>query len=66
MAPLTPGRYRWRTRLRRMLPWALAERVPKGARDCSNHEWYNADGVVDRCYHCDAGQRPHAPERRLE
>ncbi|GGV50733.1 hypothetical protein GCM10010495_80500 [Kitasatospora herbaricolor] len=54
------GRYRWRTRLRRALPWFLLERgfAAKGKRDCGAHEWYNRDGVTARCYHCDAGRKP--------
>jgi hypothetical protein len=54
------SRYRIRTRLRKLLPWLIAERIPKGREDCGDHEWYNADGRVDRCYHCRVGQRPHA------
>ena len=58
-----PGRFRWRTRLRRRLPWFLVDRgvAGKGTADCGNHEWYNADGAVDHCYHCTAGRRPHPP-----
>jgi hypothetical protein len=54
------GRYRWRTRLRRHLPWFLVNRgiAGKGAGDCGAHEWYNYDGVIARCYHCEAGVRP--------
>ncbi|MFD9124985.1 hypothetical protein [Kitasatospora sp. NPDC059571] len=46
------GRYRWRTRLRRQLPWFLVERglAGKGTQDCGDHEWYNHDGVVAHCY----------------
>jgi hypothetical protein len=33
----------------------------KGKRDCGRHDWYNADGVVERCYHCVPGQRPYDP-----
>lgn len=53
------GRYRWRTRLRRRLPWFLVDRgiAAKGAGDCGAHEWYNHDGVIARCYHCKVGQR---------
>lgn len=60
MSAMARGRYRWRTRVRRLLPWALVDRdwFPKGSRDCGNHDYYNADGVVDRCYHCDVGVRP--------
>ncbi|MFD0276846.1 hypothetical protein ACFVHB_23475 [Kitasatospora sp. NPDC127111] len=54
------GRYRLRTRLRAHLPWFLVDRgvARKGRRDCGDHEWYNHDGLVARCYHCEPGQRP--------
>jgi len=57
------GRYRWRTWLRRRLPWLLVDRgvAGKGTTDCGDHEWYNADGVVERCYHCTVGHRPYDP-----
>ncbi len=53
------GRYRWRTRVRRHLPWFLVDRgfLGKGPRDCGAHEWFNHDGRVARCYHCTAGER---------
>lgn len=50
-----PGRYRWRTHLRGLLPWALSWRVNKGRGDCGNHQWYNADDVIAECYHCQVG-----------
>lgn len=53
------GRYRWRTRLRTMLPGPIARVIPKGRADCGNHEWYKQDDHVDRCYHCVVGIRPH-------
>lgn len=54
------GRYRWRTRLRRVLPWFLVDRgiARKGPEDCGRHEWYNHDGLVARCYHCRVGEHP--------
>jgi hypothetical protein len=57
------GRFRWRTRIRRHLPWFLVDRglSGKGTTDCGDHEWYNADGTVERCYHCAVGQRPYDP-----
>lgn len=60
MAHFVRGRYRWRTWLRRRLPWVLIDRgvAGKGEGDCGRHEWYNSDGVVEHCYHCTAGQRP--------
>jgi hypothetical protein len=50
----TPGRYRWRTRLRSALPYRppLYALVPKGRGDCGNHEWYKATAQEDNCYHC--------------
>lgn len=61
----TPGRYRWRTRLRALLPMRLAEYVRKGRADCGNHEWYKSTDEEDRCYHCEIGvRRPSEfPER---
>ncbi len=50
----TPGKYRWRTRLRTHLPFALLWLSPPGRGDCGNHEWHNVDYVIDRCYHCQA------------
>lgn len=41
------------------LPYRLAMLVPKGHHDCGAHDWYNADGIEDECYHCDVGRRPH-------
>jgi hypothetical protein len=57
------ARYRWRTRLRRHLPWFLIDLglANKGKRDCGDHDWYNADGVVEHCYHCWVGRRPYDP-----
>lgn len=58
------GRYRWRTRLRKLLPMRppLYLLVPKGGHDCGDHEWYNSDYVTEECYHCRAGRRPYDPE----
>jgi hypothetical protein len=52
----TPGRYRWRTRLRGALPLRppLYMLIPKGRKDCGNHEWYKATAEADNCYHCRA------------
>lgn len=58
-----PGRYRFRTWARTKLPFALLSLAPAGRRACGNHEWHNADGVVERCYHCCAMQ-PARPEWR--
>lgn len=46
------GKYRYRTRLRELLPWGeLYPLVPKG-RDCGDHDWYRSTDRVWRCYHC--------------
>jgi len=45
------GRYRWRTKLRTVLPWSLIGLVPKGA-DCGEHEWYRRDESTWGCAHC--------------
>lgn len=54
------GRYRLRTWLRVHEPgWLYAlGPIAKGAADCGNHEFYNADDVIERCYHCEVGVRP--------
>ena len=50
-------RYRWRTWLRPHLPYALLWLAPQGRQDCGAHEPYNHDDAVDRCYHCEPGER---------
>lgn len=55
------GRYRWRTAARLWFPATASRLFPKGLRDCGNHEWYNDDGLVERCYHCLAGLRLFEP-----
>jgi len=52
-------KYRARTWLRKYLPFVVSDHIPKGPRSCRCHEWYNSDDVVDRCYHCKVGSRPH-------
>ena len=49
--------------MRRNLPWFLVNRgfSAKGTTDCGEHEWYNANGIAERCYHCTVGQRPYGP-----
>ena len=56
------GRYRLRTALRASLPYFLSDRIPKGPRDCGNHDWYRQDDRTDACYHCAVGRRERAPE----
>jgi len=53
------ARYRWRTALRRRLPWFVVNRgvAAKGRGDCGAHEWYKQDDGEDRCYHCEVGVR---------
>ncbi len=60
------GRYRVRTWLRGRLPLALADCVPKGRRDCGDHEWYRADEWRWRCYHCERGLATSSPWTREE
>ena len=49
--------YRWRTRIRRYLPWFLIDLglADKGY-DCESvgaeHSWYNIDNETSGCYHC--------------
>jgi hypothetical protein len=54
------GRYRWRTRIRRHLPWFLLKCgfAAKGRRDCGAHDWYNQGHGTARCYHCEVGEQP--------
>lgn len=52
-----PSPYRWRTRLRRHLPWflidlGLAAKGPDCEAAGGEHDWYNADNVHSACYHC--------------
>jgi len=49
--------YRWRTRLRRRIPWFLINLgVADKGEDCEKvggeHWWYNQDGENSACYHC--------------
>ena len=61
------GRYRWRTRVRRRLPWMLVNRgvAAKGSGDCGDHDWYKESDEVDRCYHCEIGERRPSQFARL-
>jgi hypothetical protein len=56
------GKYRWRARVRERLPRRLGWLSPKGRVDCGNHDWYNEDNRVERCYYCVAGVRDYSPE----
>jgi hypothetical protein len=51
------GKYRLRTMMRGVLPYVLANRIPKGSGDCGNHDWYHQDDATDACYHCQPGRR---------
>ncbi|MDP9386837.1 MAG: hypothetical protein M3Q48_02635 [Actinomycetota bacterium] len=53
------GKYRLRTAVRGRLPWFFVNLgvLAKGRRDCGDHEWYKASDEVDRCYHCEVGER---------
>jgi hypothetical protein len=56
------GKYRFRTWLRGNLPYALSDRIPKGAEDCGDHDWYLRDARTEACYHCVVGVRMHEAE----
>jgi hypothetical protein len=62
-----PGKYRWRTWLRRQLPWWLIDLgvAPKGKHDCGAHEWYREDDELALCYHCEVGERHLSPGERV-
>jgi hypothetical protein len=56
-AKVKPSPYRWRTALRRHLPWFLINLGIAGkGLDCErsggSHHWYNRDDVSSGCYHC--------------
>jgi hypothetical protein len=53
------GKYRLRTWVRAHAPYFIADRIPKGRKDCGNHEWYRSDEYTDHCYHCEVGIREH-------
>ncbi|BFU43918.1 hypothetical protein [Krasilnikovia sp. MM14-A1004] len=56
------GKYRLRTNLRSRLPaWCLAF-LPKGGRDCGEHEWYKSADNEYHCYHCRVGVRTTRPD----
>lgn len=49
--------YRWRTSIRRHLPWFLIDLgVARKGKDCESaggrHEWYNQGNGQSACYHC--------------
>jgi len=52
-----PSPYRWRTAVRRHLPWFLIDFGVAGkGPDCEaaggSHSWYNMDDKSSGCYHC--------------
>ena len=65
---MASGRYRWRTRVRRHVPWLLVNLgvAGKGKHDCGDHEWYKHDDVTVRCYHCEVENVPCPPRARTE
>jgi hypothetical protein len=66
MTSMSGGRYRARAWLRRRLPIALSNVVPKGHGDCGAHEWYRADEQTWQCYYCELGVRRSSPWTREE
>ncbi len=66
MVSMRGGRYRVRTWLRGRLPVALVDLLPKGHRDCGDHEWYRADEQTWRCYHCEPAVALSSPWTREE
>jgi len=53
--PVSRPRYRWRTRLRTLVPFFAIDLLPKGNTDCGRHEWYGHDADTFYCYHCTVG-----------
>lgn len=51
------AKYRWRTKLRSTLPAWCMRLLPKGRRDCGDHDWYKSTGNLYRCYHCQPGAK---------
>lgn len=62
----TMGKYRWRTWLRMLLPGFLTPFVPKGGKDCGDHEWHRSDATAWRCVHCRAGVTHEEPWGPIE
>jgi hypothetical protein len=62
---MSAERFRWRTAMRRRLPWFLIDLgvADKGKTDCGRHEWYRHDTDTEHCYHCVVGIRPILPGR---
>lgn len=65
---MSSGKYRLRTVAREILPERVAALIPKGGRDCGNHEWYRASEHEWHCYHCTVGVTRESPwdERELQ
>lgn len=55
------GKCRTRTWLRMHLPWSIADQIPKGAHDCGDHEWHQAEENAWRCAHCSVGETHESP-----
>ncbi|GID98303.1 hypothetical protein Adi01nite_77150 [Amorphoplanes digitatis] len=58
------GKYRWRTKLRSILPAWCVNFAAKGGRDCGDHEWYKSAENLYHCYRCQVGVRTTPPEHR--
>ena len=56
------AKYRLRTRIRKLLPFALIGLAPKGKKDCGDHDWYRHTKDTWHCYHCVVGVRHDTPE----
>lgn len=44
------------------MPLAELGLAGKGQKDCRQHDFYNHDGLTERCYHCEVGTRPYDPQ----
>jgi hypothetical protein len=60
------GKSRYRTLLRVGLPYRppMYKLVPKGRRDCDNHEWGRLNDNLEVCYFCIA-ERAYDPAHDL-
>jgi hypothetical protein len=59
---MTMAKYRLRTRIRQLLPFALMGLAPKGNKDCGDHDWYRSTDETYLCYHCVVGVRHDRPD----
>jgi hypothetical protein len=56
------AKYRTRTKIRQHLPFVLIGLLPKGKKDCGDHEWYRSADDIYLCYHCVVGIRHGRPD----